>query len=209
MHRGLLGIAVVLILASSAFATPFNNSTGLATPHTTILFSELGLPADTVITNQYAGLGATFSPLLYQNPQGFPSPNIDTTPDSVSNFSFSGGATQTVFSIHFGSVLTEAAFAMITNPGTSLFEALLGGSVVDSGSFGTSFGSPQNFYGFSGLAFDEIRVTPGGANNGAMILDNLQIGTPVPEPSTLLLMLAGSSLGIRRLRKGAKNHDSK
>ncbi len=197
-------LAIHALVAAPAEAVPFQNSTGIAAPTLTITFSEFGIVADTVITDQYSTQGVTFSPNLYQNPQLFPNPHIDPGPDSLSNFS--GDAVVPVFSIHFNTVLTEAAFAMITNPGTSMFEALLLGIVVDSGSLPTRFDEMDNFYGFTGVAFDEIRVTVGGGGN-AMILDNLQLGTAaaIPEPSSLLLMLSGSAVGVlaHRVRRKA------
>jgi hypothetical protein len=200
-----LAAAAICLAAPQAQAAFFQNTTGVSGPHSTIMFSEFGLPADTVITTQYSSLGATFTPNLYQNPQFFPGPNIDPTPNSLSNFSFSGGAEVVPFSIHFNTVQTSAAFAMITNFNTTLFEALLGGSVVDSGTTTTSTSNANDFYGFSGVSFDEIRVTVGG--DGNMILDNLQLtATAAPEPASLTLLglgLAGLAGGSLRRRKTA------
>jgi hypothetical protein len=183
--------------ATVASAAPITNATGIASPAVTILFSEFGLAADTVITNQYSSLGVTFSPNVYQNPQGFPGPNVDLGPNSASNFSFSGGPIVSPFSIFFNTDQTQAAFAMITNANTSTFGAYLNSVLVESFSIATGPANPNNFYGFSGILFDEIRVTVGGDGNA--IFDNLQIGS-VPEPTTILLMGLGLAALARRRR---------
>jgi hypothetical protein len=203
MQMVLMAALVLHWFAIPAGAILINNATGIASPQATITFSEFGVPADTVITTQYAGLGVTFSPNLYQNPQFFPDFNIDPSPDSLSNFQFIGGGPIVVpFSIFFSAVQTDAAFAMITNQNSTLFQSLLGGVVVDSGVLSTGNGSPTNFYGFTGVSFDEIRVAVGG--DGNMILDNLQLGSTgtVPEPASLLLLGFGLiGLAVSKMRK--------
>ncbi len=87
--------------------------------------------------------------------------------------------------IFFNSVQTNADVAVITNPGTSLFEALLNGAVVDSFSAGTSTTMTSDFYGFSGESFNQIEIFAGGSNN-AIEIDNIQFNAAsVPEPGTL------------------------
>jgi hypothetical protein len=90
---------------------------------------------------------------------------------------------------------------MVTNPGTSTFTALLANVPVESFSAATTFTSLDDFYGFQGITFDQIRVDVGGFNQ-AMLLDNLQIGTSaVPEPTTLVLLLGLVMMRRRKLSR--------
>jgi hypothetical protein len=187
----------VLVVPTQAYATSFVNNTGLASPVTTITFSELGLSVNTVVTTQYAGLGVSFGPNLYQDGQtGFP--NI--TGNTLTNFDQTGAAYVFNYSIFFNGPVTSAAFASVSNGSTHTFSAYLAGALVESFSNVVSTGLP-NFFGFTGITFDEIRVNTAG---DFMILDNLQIGqsaAAVPEPGTLLLLgtgLAAVAVGARR-----------
>jgi hypothetical protein len=185
----------------SANALSLQNSTGLASPDQTITFDEFVVSQDASITNEYSSLGVTFSPNLYFDTQ-YNFPNI--TPNSLSNFGvFSGSSPITPVSIFFNQAQNAAAFSVITQLGTSTFTALLDGSVVETFNAPTTFGDPNNFYGFTGVVFDEIQITPGGDAN-IMNLDNLQTGTastPVPFEfsPTLGLLLVGGLFGGNRL----------
>ena len=100
------------------------STTGLASPASTITFDEIVLPTFTIVTNQYAGLGVTFSPGLDYSPQtGFG--NVQGA--DVGNFDASGGKIDGPQTLTFSSVLTGAAFAVASNNSAYLFEALLGG----------------------------------------------------------------------------------
>lgn len=185
-------LAAALLVVSSvtgASAATVNNTTGLTAPVTTITFSEVsGIAAGAVVTDQFAAFGATFGSLsssagLYFANNGNPGAGLQNFfPD-----------TYNPFSIKFSGTVTEAAFAMITNGYTDKFTALLNGVVVES------FTAPTGnwrYYGFTGIAFDEIQVeigTGSTASNRHMRLDNLQIGaiSAVPLPAGGLLLLSG------------------
>jgi hypothetical protein len=196
MAKGTTVLTAVFVLGAvvPSAATPITNSTGISSPAATIVFSEFGLTANTVITTQYASLGATFSPNLYQNPQSTLFPHVDPGPGSLSNFSIAGDPTVSPFSIFFNVTQTSAAFAMVSNPTSTLFEALLGNVVVDAFSAPTDSASTNNFHGFTGVSFNQIRVT---ASAPAVILDNLQlsqvnqVNAGVPEPGSLTLLATG------------------
>ena len=177
-----------------AEAAQIRNATGLVSPVTRITFSEVVLPQNTAVTNQYAAFGATFANLFYSPRNGTGSPNVDA--NNLGSFR-SGNSAFNPFSIKFLESRNEAAFALVTNPGTSTFKALLNGSVVESFTATTDFTLANNFYGFTGISFDEIQVS--GSGNFAL-LDNLQLGaaTAIPTPA-LLPGLVG--LGVAALRK--------
>ena len=56
VHMQMVLIAALVLhwFAIPAGAILINNATGIASPQATITFSEFGMPADTVITTQYA-----------------------------------------------------------------------------------------------------------------------------------------------------------
>lgn len=182
--------AITVILSFSwvnANAIPIFNSTGLTSPATTITFDEHLLPTNSIVTTEYSDLGVTFSPNLYYSAQtGFP--NI--TGNTITNFSFNSDSLVPDFSINFLVDQTESAFAMVSNGTTWDFSAYLDNVLVESFSQIVNTSIP-NFYGFSEITFDEIRVFS--SVNDAMIIDNLQMGTAasVPEPSLLALFGIG------------------
>jgi hypothetical protein len=94
---------------------------------------------------------------------------------------------------------TDVAFAMVSNSSRWLFEALLGGVVQES--FGATVGTgSNNFYGFTGVAMDGIRIT----GQDFMLIDNVQLGQAtgvLPEPvsmSLVALALVGAGVASRR-----------
>jgi hypothetical protein len=191
MKKGLLASAMLLAAAAS-HATAVQNTTGLAGATNTITFSELPLTPGTIVTNQYAADGASFASFAAFRPQdGF------FATDYIGNFSGQGIANP--FEIIFTHAVSGAAFDFISNPGTTQFEALLGGSVVGSFTANTST-TAGNYYGFDGMTFDTIRITS--PVNGAMEMDNLEFRTAVPEPESIALMALGlAAIALRARRK--------
>ena len=200
-------VAVLSLGVAGAQAASIKNSFGLTSPDQALTFDEVVLPINTVVTNQYAGFGVTFS--------GSGGSQWDYEIGSVLN-NISGGSlnnfpggSQTPLFIEFAAQQAAAAFAMVTNSGTSTFTALLGGTggaIVESFSSATSTSDINNFFGFKGITFDTIKIDVGGSNN-AMLLDNLQniAADPVPEPASVMLLATGlvGVFGYARRRKAA------
>jgi hypothetical protein len=177
-------------------AASITNGFGLDNPTQTITFDEIDFPIGTEITTQYSGLGVTFSNLfLYTERQG----SFNLNDNILSNFDVTLSGPFGPFSINFLQQQTAAAFALITNPGISTFTALLNGVVIETFNAETQLELTDNFYGFSGILFDEIQVNPGGSNTAAGI-DNLQLSpltsTSVPETSSVLGLLSMGALSI-------------
>lgn len=172
------------------------NGFGLNNPTQTITFDEIDFPIGTEITTQYSGLGVTFSNLfVYTEREG----SFNLNDNILSNFDITLSGPYGPFSINFLQQQTAVAFALITNEGISTFTALLNGVVIETFNAETQLELTDNFYGFSGILFDEIQVNPGGSNTAAGI-DNLQLSpltsTSVPETSSVLGLLSMGALSI-------------
>jgi len=192
----LVALCAAVLNAPAALAAPITNSFGLTAPASTLTFDEIVFAQGTTITNQYAAYGSEFSPpvgMRYdtQGPASFPG----ISGHYIGNFS----PAINPFSIHFVSAVTGAAFGMATNPGTTTFTALLGGSIMESFSAPTTYNnSGSGFYGFTGITFDEIRIN---VSSSLALIDNIQTGSAVPEPAILALLgigLAGIGFGRRQ-----------
>jgi hypothetical protein len=183
---------LVATMATPATATPIVNSFGLAAPASTLTFSEISFPQNTVISNQYAAFGVTLSGEHYNSQGAAAFPGISGD--------YAGVSTTVPFSIFFNTPVTQAAFGYAKNPTTVLVEALLGGVVQESFMQAVNFNNPNTaFLGFTGIMLDQIRVT---ANANEGLIDNIQQGSAaaVPEPATLTLLGFGL-LGARFARR--------
>ena len=169
-----------------------NGATGISGADVTIGFDEVALTDGTPVTNQFAGLGVTFSQALtYDN-------TVSTRPN-FSGAAFSNPAGQ-AFSILFSQTVSSASAAITANSGGATFTSLLNGVEVEG--FSTSLDlAENNFYGFTGSLFDEILIDPDGSTTIAM--DNLAYTVaPVPVPAALPLLLAGiGGLGFMARRR--------
>jgi len=197
LFRYCISVLLILIIAGPAHATFFNNSTGLASPTQTVDFSEHTFADDTPITTQFSDVGLTFAPNLYYENTFAPGVPNSTAPDLTNFIPSNGSGLTNPFSIFFSSPVTSAALVLGTNPNTTMFTAFLGGVMVDSGSAPSSLGNPNDFYGFTGVTFDQITVSVGG--DGFAVLDTVQT-VPVPEPSQWILFVAGAGILVAFVR---------
>ena len=207
--RQLLAAIVValgaLVSASGMRADAINGSaTGLASPTQTITFGEIALPANTMVTTQYSGLGVSFAPNGYYDPQiGYGLTN------DIGNFTFATEpAFVNPFTMLFSTPQTAVDFQMAGDGTSFLFQAFLGGSLVDSFTSTVGVPSPLLFYGFDNDDFNSIKITQAGAGSGPYwLIGNVQLGVPAvataPEPSSILLLgigIVGLGFNVRRRR---------
>ena len=186
-----------LLLVPMAQAEFFNNAAGLPSPVRTITFDEHPRPFDTVITDQYADVGITFSPRVYQDLirndfNGITGPRVGNS---------NGDGALNPFSLRLTERRTAAAFALVSNTSTMTFTALLNGTEVDSGSAFSSTTNPINFYGFTGVTFDEIRIFQQVQQfRLGVLMDSIQLGPIVPSPASLYLFAASAMGALYRRR---------
>ncbi len=212
--------ALALSGISTLQASTINNSTGLfgvsITPSAILTFDNApGLSTNSVITNQFAFSGVTFSsPAYYDgNSAGFGCSGLNQSGDCVTNYTSSPtrgliNGPSTPFSILFSIPQSYAAFALVTDASgnnNTTITALRNGVQVDQGTFTTSTTQTNNYYVFYNetTPFDQLRISTTGSN--LVILDNLQLQS-TPEPGTIGLLSAGL-LGVvvaaRRRRRSA------
>ncbi len=220
--QALLRSALVAVgVASSALSsTPaakaafFQNGTGLSGPTSTIKFDEFIIPRLTQVTTQYNSLGVSFSPFGYYFTESADGLN------AVSNFVPNGyGGSAFAMDVIFSDPVTEAALQAIGPPdATATFTAYLGGSPVESASAALDVGGPAHYYGFDGITFDRISISPyapsgdpfGAGWRSPLILDNIQRAEATPPPTSQVLgplpwLGVGAAFGYsRRLRKRIK-----
>lgn len=185
---------MMLFSAAQAGAAPITNAFGLLTPDATITFSEVLLANDTPLNSQFSALGVTFQDLFLSTTL------VGTlSAPAAENFQNAVGCTPTTcnpFDIFFTSDVTAAAFQMVTNPGTSTFQAFLNGVLVESFTAGTTIPS-ATYYGFESIVFDQIHVIPAFSAAGIDNIEFTRAPTSVPEPASIML------LGIGLLSTGA------
>jgi hypothetical protein len=201
-HGVVFPLLALALFARAAQAGPIANTTGLSSPNTTITFSELSFALGAPITSEFSAYGVVFSPSGWYDAQGVTSCCNGIVADYIANFTGPPAPISNPWSILFTADQTEVAFALATNPGTATFTALLGGTPVESFSSSTSFNSSTPYYfGFTGITFDEIRISVGG--DQVALIDNIQLGSAaVPEPHTFALIASALfALALARRRR--------
>lgn len=187
-------VALVLLAPAAAFGAFFQNASGLASPQSTITFDEHVLARSTLVSTQYADLGLTFNPALYYDAivNDFATVQGHRLGNSVS------GDVRDPFSIFFSSPVSAAALGVASNSSNTTFTALLAGQVVESAVATTNTTTPDAFYGFSGIVFDQIRISQQVLfGTAGVLIDNIQ-SSPVPAPSALALPLLAAGFVRRR-----------
>lgn len=194
--KNLIGALVAITALGSAAsggvqAATYQGSAGLASPDQTITFSEVVVSDFQSIGTAYSAFGVSFQNVFQRN-------GVTTFPNfsgpTAQNYGLAGCFTCSPFEVDFTAPVKDAVFALITNPGTSLFQSFLGATLVDSFSVSTTFNDPNNFFGFTSSLFDRILVTAG--DTGAARFDNIEFNAaPASTPLPAALPLFASGLG--------------
>jgi hypothetical protein len=183
-----------MLLSTSTQAGSFQNSSGLTGNFVTETFNVSSQGHNSQAANQFSGITFSTGNIVGDFSGWYP----HFEGDSIYNLNNNAFA-----EIQFSAVMSDVGFAFASNVETTQFSAFLGSTLVAS--FSAPTGYSGDFYGFTGIAFDSIRIDSGGLNNANYFLDNLQsiAVTPVPEPETYAMMLAGLGLlgAITRRRK--------
>ena len=199
-----LAVLALVLAAPVAGAQSINRSaTGLASATQTLTFEG----QSGAVGSQYAAQGVTFGSGAFFDSYGYFS-GSGGAGTAVNNF---GNGVVNPIDIFFTNAIQGVAFQFITNPGTTTFTALLGGSTVSTFSASTDlngwFGNATEFYGFDNtVALDQIQINVNTAdgNNGALALDNLETGAlATPEPASMTLVATGliGIFGVARRRR--------
>lgn len=188
-YLGLVGL-LAFALASSAAAVPILDGSfaGFSGGENVVDFDEVALTPWQSVTNEFAGLGISFSPnVWFENNRTFT--NFDGA--SMANFRSSASAGGFVpaaaFSIGFASSMTDFAAFFASNSGQTItVTAYLGASMVESLTFTDTVCCNGHVLGFSGIGFDRIDVS----GSDLIIFDELHFEN-VAEPATALMLVLG------------------
>jgi hypothetical protein len=183
-HLSMAGL-LLIVFASAPQAANFQNSTGLTGAVITESF-DTNAGYYSIAGNQFAGMSFGQGNYVTNDYNGA-FPNMINS--SISNFDINGSI-QTQTSINFSSKLKSIAFSFVSNPGTTVFSAYLNNVLVESVAVATGYDG--NFFGFTNILFNTLKIDSSNADNGAYLIDNLQTPSTVPVPAAVWLF--GSAL---------------
>ena len=130
----------------------------LVSPDVFIDFDDQTFSTFAPLTNQYAALGVVFNP---NTPAWF----VDTfysgafpnaVGQSAMNFDQTSGVINFPVMLTFPSPVSGVTFAVVTNPGTTVFSSYLGATLVET--FTAPTGYTGDFFGFTNSNFDSIVI---------------------------------------------------
>lgn len=220
-------VTALLLFGNPASAAPILfGSTPLAGATSTVTFEELGvLPNGTIITNQFAPFGLTFSgpaPVYANDLFGNSGPGtFNGSTGFNANFlgNFDGinmmnAADPAVFQISFASPVSGATVAVLSGGGTTTLTSFLGATLVETFSvIPPGPPSANTYFGFDNSLFDSIRfsTTSAPSGNPNIVFDSVSTrSASVPEIDgdsavvpLVLLALFSLTLADRRVRSAS------
>jgi hypothetical protein len=190
-----------LCLGSSlAGATPVTDFSFFGVDSVVLDFNEIAMAPGTVVTDQLAGLGVSFSPnVWFENNRAA----VGWDDHNIANFLTGTSISNPVVEFIFSGTVDGPALEFAGNAGNDfLFEAILSGSVVESFVHAQAGCCAAEVVGFQEIEFDTLRITHQAGGSTFFIGDRLSFHV-VPEPGTAALIglgLVGLSGTTRRRR---------
>lgn len=197
----IVGAMLGLCLGSSiASATPVSDFSFFGADSVVLDFNEIAMAPGTVVTDQLAGLGVSFSPnVWFENNRAA----VGWDDHNIANFLTGTSISNPVVEFIFSGSVDGAALEFAGNAGNDfLFEAILSGSVVESFVHAQAGCCAAQVLGFQEIEFDTLRITHQTGGSTFFIGDRLSFHV-VPEPGTAALIglgLVGLSGTARRRR---------
>jgi hypothetical protein len=195
-------------------ATVILSSSGLVAPDQLVTFSAPSLDPDSVVTNQYAAQGLTFSSLsggvvranscgvgAFNGEAGMAGDTLGTYGPGCVN----QGGVNDAFSMKFASDVSAASFSFRSgsyNFGNTI-AAFNNGVLMAKYDFASN-SHVSSIMQFSNFIFDELRFTEGSGNSNYFVFDNVAYvnANAVPEPASLALFGLGLA-GLGAMRRKA------
>jgi len=189
---------------SIASATPVTDFSFFGPDSVVLDFNEIAMAPGTVVTDQLAGLGVSFSPnVWFENNRGA----VGWDDHNIANFLTGTQISNPVVDFVFSGTVDGAALEFAGNAGNDfLFEAILSGSVVESFVHAQAGCCAAQVLGFQEIEFDTLRISHQAGDSTFFIGDRLSFHV-VPEPGTAVLVglgLVGLSGAVRRRRPSAR-----
>lgn len=197
----IVGTTLGVCLGSSvASATPVADFSFFGADSVVLDFNEIAMAPGTVVTDQLAGLGVSFSPnVWFENNRAA----VGWDDHNIANFLTGTSISNPIVEFIFSGTVDGAALEFAGNAGNDfLFEAILSGSVVESFVHAQAGCCAAQALGFQQIEFDTLRISHQVGSSPFFIGDRLSFRV-VPEPGTAILLglgLVGLSGAARRRR---------
>ena len=190
---------------SIASATPVTDFSFFGADSVVLDFNETAMAPGTVITDQLASQGVSFSPnVWFENNRAA----VGWDDHNIANFLTGTQTSNPVVDFVFSGPVDGAALEFAGNAGNDfLFEAILSGSVVESFVHAQTGCCAAQALGFEEIEFDTLRISHQAGDSTFFIGDRLSFQV-VPEPGAAVLLglgLVGLSVsGAARRGRGSR-----
>ena len=196
----LLSVLAALLVRSAVAAPIAINLSDFLTP-TTITFDSIGNGVE--ITNQFAGLGVTFSGGLFGDTNSTDLLRFTTPGAAVAgNFSTpcSPAVPCTAITLNFSTAIIRIGMQVVTTNEDDFRIVVPGGSL----DYATDLALPEEFVGLQDLnGFSTVTLLAFGTKSHAFLINDL-VFDPVPEPATWGVLLIGFAAIVLAHRRRSK-----